>query len=420
MSTNLGARTILALNAGSSSIKCAVFSQGGDGEDLMRLLEVDVTGLPDAPSCLAVNGDGARLAGPQFGAHEIDPETILERLLDWLAEYAADFGGISAVGHRVVHGGMHFSGPVAIDAEVLARLAALEPLAPKHQPHNLMPAKRLYASRPELLQVACFDTAFHRTQPPVAQWYALPRRYRDEGIIRYGFHGLSYEYIARVLPGYDAAAARGRTIVAHLGHGASLCALQAGRSVATTMGFTTLDGLPMGRRSGALDPGIVLHLIGSLGFSVEEVEDLLNHQSGIYGVSGVSDNMRELLNSDSPAAREAIDLFVYRAVREIGSLTAALGGLDALIFTAGVGEHAPEIRRRIAEGLTWLGLRLEPRANERNDAAITTPDSAVRGWVIPTDEERMLAEHTLAIYQSRRAMAIPRQRPRGTLPGTAP
>jgi len=299
---------------------------------------------------------------------------------------------------------VHYAAPVRIDAAVQARLAELIPLAPLHQPHNLAAVTAFTRLQPDLLQVACFDTAFHRSQPEYAQRYALPQRLTDAGIRRYGFHGLSYEYIARTLPGFAGALPR-KTIVAHLGNGASLCALEEGRSVATTMGFTPLDGVPMGSRPGHLDPGVVLYLLKELGYSAAEIEELLYHHSGLLGVSGVSGDMRALLASDDQHARAAVDLFVYWVGREIGSLAAALGGVDALVFTGGIGEHAAVIRARVCAAAGWLGAVCDSAANDAARARIDAPGSRVALWVIPTDEEWMIAYHTRALITEDRTTA---------------
>jgi acetate kinase len=323
----------------------------------------------------------------------------LRALLDWL-DNAAFEERLIAAGHRVVHGGEELSDPVRVDKAVLARLDALVPLAPLHQPHNLAGIRLLGALRPGLPQVACFDTAFHRTQPPVARAFAMPRELSETGIRRYGFHGLSYEYIASILPRYLRDAAQGRIIVAHLGNGASLCALKAGKSIASTMGFTALDGLPMGTRCGALDPGVVLYLLTERGMDPNAITDVLYNRSGLLGVSGVSHDMRMLLSSDGPAAAKAIDLFIYRIGRELGSLTAALGGLDALVFTGGIGEHAVPIRARVCRDAAWLGIFLDEEANQQGSPCITEAGGAISAWVIPTNEEWMIARHTCAIICS--------------------
>jgi acetate kinase len=289
---------------------------------------------------------------------------------------------------------MAYSQPVLIDERVIAALDALVPLAPLHQPHNLAAIRAIAATAPEIPQVACFDTAFHRTQPPVAQAFALPREISAKGVRRYGFHGLSYEYIASALPRLAPDCAQGKLVVAHLGNGASMCAIENGRSIATTMGFTAVDGLPMGTRTGALDPGVVLYLMQHEGMSAEAVEHLIYHRSGLLGVSGLSSDMRTLLASDLPAAKEAVDLFVYRTGRELGSLAAALGGLDALVFTAGIGEHAAEIRAQVCRNARWLGIALDEDANAKGGPRISQRGSSVSAWVIPTDENLMIARHT--------------------------
>ncbi len=289
-----------------------------------------------------------------------------------------------------------------VNAEVLAALQALIPLVPLHQPHNLAAIEAVARHAPQLPQVACFDTAFHRSQPAVAQAFALPRRYAEEGVHRYGFHGLSYEYVAAALPAIDPRAAAGRTIVAHLGNGASMCALQGGRSVATTMGFSALDGLPMGTRCGALDPGLLLYLMDRHGLGARALEKLLYRESGLLGVSGISSDMRALLASPDPHAAEAIDLFVYRIGRELGSLAAALGGLDALVFTGGIGENAAAIRARVCRGAAWLGLDLDEAANEAGGPRISAAGSRAAAWVVPTNEELMIARHTQRLLREQR------------------
>jgi len=298
------------------------------------------------------------------------------------------------VGHRVVQGGLEYPAPVRVDATVLSVLERFVPLMPLHQPHNLAPIRLLLERVPELPQVACFDTSFHRSNPELAQMFALPAELHAAGVRRYGFHGLSYEYVASVLPRYAAAAATGRTIVLHLGNGASMCALQGGRSVASTMGFTGVEGLPMGTRSGTLDPGVMLYLMDQRGMDARAIERLIYTQSGLLGVSGVSGDMRTLLASDEPRARLAIDLFLYRIRRELGSLAAALGGLDALVFTGGIGEHAAPIRAGVCRDAGWLGVELDAEANLRDGPCISTPGSRVQAWVIPTNEELMIARHT--------------------------
>ncbi len=314
----------------------------------------------------------------------------------WLREHFSDIALIG-VGHRVVHGGADYAMPVRIDPAVLAKLEALCPLAPLHQPHNLAGIRAVAGLRPELPQVACFDTAFHRAHPEVADWYALPRRFYDDGIRRYGFHGLSYEYIAHALPEVAPEIADGRVVVAHLGSGASMCAMQAGRSIDSTMGFTALDGLPMGTRCGALDPGVILHLNRAYGMDADAIERLLYHDCGLKGVSAISNDMRDLLASDDPRAAQAIELFVWRIGRELGALAAALGGLDGLVFTAGIGERSAAIRARVCARAAWLGIALDEAANRAGGPKISTATSRVAVYAIPTDEEQMIARHTLAV-----------------------
>ncbi len=305
------------------------------------------------------------------------------------------------VGHRVVHGGIEFAGPVRIDASIMASLEKLVPLAPLHQPHNLAPIEAIAAHQPDLPQVACFDTAFHRSQPPVAQAFALPRDITAAGVRRYGFHGLSYDFIVSRLAEIDPALAKSRLVIAHLGNGASLCAVAGGHSVASTMGFTAVEGLMMGTRCGALDPGVLLYLIGEGGLDAKRIEDLLYRRSGLLGVSGISPDMRTLRQSAAREAREAIDLFVYRIVREIGSMVAALGGIDALIFTAGIGEHDPLTRAEVVAGCAWLGLKLDASRNGHGEGRISAAGSRVSAWVVPTDEERMIARNTYALLATR-------------------
>ena len=386
---------ILVLNAGSSSLKFEVFLL--DGAALAREFAGNVEELGGTPRFTATDAHGTVIDERSWPAgRAIGPDGALAFLLEWLQAHGAG-RDIVAAGHRVVHGGTEFSSPVRITADVLARLEALVPLAPLHQPANLRPIAALAARQPALPQVACFDTAFHRDQPPLAQAFALPRALSEGGVKRYGFHGLSYEYVASVLPRHDPRAAAGRTVVLHLGNGASMCALLRGRSVATTMSFTALDGLPMGTRSGALDPGVLLYLMNERGLDAQALERLLYHDSGLLGVSGVSSDMRVLLESSDPHAREAVELFCYRIGRELGSLAAALEGLDAIVFTAGIGEHAAPVRAAVCRGAAWLGVALDAGANAGGGPRISTPDSAVAAWVIPTDEELMIARHTRAL-----------------------
>jgi acetate kinase len=384
-----GGDAIVVLNAGSSSIKFCTFRRNGAG--LTREVRGQVSGLGTGP-VLSARRNGSSVAERSLGAEPMSHADAMGVLLDFLR---AELHGerIAGVGHRVVHGGLEFMAPTLVDATVLARLERYCPLAPLHQPHNLAAIRLMLERMPGVPEVACFDTAFHRTIPEVAQLFALPPRFAAAGVRRYGFHGLSYEYVASVLPSLDERAACGRTVVFHLGNGSSMCAMAGGRSVATTMGFTAVDGLPMGTRTGALDPGVLLFMFDEMGMSVREVERLLYRESGLLGMSGVSSDMRELLASDDPAARLALDVFVYRARRELGSLAAALGGLDAVVFTAGIGENQPEVRRRICADADWLGVELDAAANERHGPRISTEASRTSAWVVPTDEETMIARH---------------------------
>jgi acetate kinase len=391
-------RSVLVLNAGSSSIKFAVFDArpGSDG-DLPARLRGEVEGLGATPRLAAVDGDGRALRAdaPAGMTHPV------ESLLHWL-ETQLGTGQPSIAGHRVAFGGLEFPEPIRVTPQVLGRLQSLVPFAPLHQPENLEPIAWLAERMPDLPQFACFDSSFHHAMPPLAQRYGLPRELHDAGARRYGFHGLSYEFVARRLAQVDPAAAAGRTIVAHLGSGASLCALRGGASIATTMGFSALSGVMMATRPGELDPGVVIWLLRERGVPLAEAERLLYHDCGLKGVGGSAD-MRALLASREPRAREAVDLFVYRVVLEIGSLAAALGGLDALVFTAGIGEHAAPIRAAIAEGCRWLGAQLDHAANDKPDlgarraAPISAASSHVRLWVIPTDEEQVIARHSLRL-----------------------
>jgi acetate kinase len=383
------ADALLVLNAGSSSLKFSVFLD----EDPPRLLvHGQVDGLSTRPHFVAHAGNNVVAEKEWASGTQLGQEGAIEYLLSWARGGVLAEHRVVAVGHRVVHGGTRFSSPVTVNASTLAELEALVPLAPLHQPQNLAAIRAVSKRAPDLPQIACFDTAFHRTQPPVAQAFALPRRYFEQGVRRYGFHGLSYEYIASVLPKLDPHAAAGRTVVAHLGNGASMCALMQGRSIATTMGFTALDGLVMGTRCGSIDPGVLLYLMDQ-GMDPATLKRLLYEQSGLFGVSGGSSDMRDLLSRSDTAAVEAVDLFVYRIGRELGSLAAALGGLDALVFTGGIGENASPIRSRVVKDAKWLGLELDPDANARGGPRISQVGQRVSAWVIPTDEELMIALH---------------------------
>lgn len=379
---------ILVLNAGSSSIKFAVF---GDEHPPRRSVHGMISGLGSAAAFAARDPSGP-LPGILPGS-SLNHETALGWLFEWL-ETGRHALQLIGAGHRVVHGGERHDAPMVLDDAGIAELDALAPLAPLHQPHNLAAIKALRKLRPALPQVACFDTAFHRTQPALAQALALPRRITEGGLRRYGFHGLSYEHIAGALPRVLGAAAEGRVIVAHLGNGASLCAMRERRSIATTMGFSTLDGLVMGTRCGAIDPGVLFHLMHERRLSSAAVEDMLYRESGLLGVSGISNDMRTLLESSDPRAVEAVDLFVYRAALETGALAAALEGLDALVFTGGIGENAVEVRARICAKLAWLGIELDAEANRHGAQTISTARSRVGVFVIPTDEEAVIAAHT--------------------------
>ena len=383
---------IAVVNAGSSSVKFSLFLRRGDALDLQ--LRGQFESLFGKPRFVAKDA-----AGQTVGERNWDEGARLGHggALAHLVEFLRGHGEgarLIGVGHRVVHGGLEYAEPVRLDETVLAKLDKYVPLAPLHQPHNLSAIRALAQRAPELPQVACFDTAFHRTNPEVAQMFALPHALHEAGVRRYGFHGLSYEYIASRLPAVDPKAAAGRTVVLHLGNGASMCALAEGRSIASTMGFTAVDGLPMGTRTGSLDPGVVLYLIDERGMDARSVEKLLYQESGLLGVSGIASDMRTLLASDSPRARLAIDLFVYRAGRELGSLAAALGGVDAIVFTAGVGENSAEIRSRICRAGRWLGVELDEAANAAGGPRISAAASRVAAWTIPTNEELMIARHT--------------------------
>lgn len=384
---------ILVLNSGSSSIKFALYTATAAP---VRVLHGMIAELGTSPRFSANDENGAPLQVELPVGNRDQPLTYsraLRWLFDWLT--ATEHGRqLLGVGHRVVHGGERYAEPVLVDAEVFAYLERLTPMAPLHQPHDLGAIRTLMSAHPELPQVACFDTEFHRTMPIHARTFALPRELTAAGIRRYGFHGLSYEYVSGVLPEYLGPRADARVVVAHLGNGASMCAMRARRSVATTMGMTALDGLVMGTRSGAIDPGVIFYLMRDREMSAEEVEGMLYHRSGLLGVSGLSSDMRELLASDSPGARESVELFAYAAARALASLAAALGGLDALVFTAGIGERAAKVRAMISEQAQWMGVELDTVANDADRAVISTAASRVAVCVIPTNEEIVIARHT--------------------------
>ncbi len=377
------------VNAGSSSLKFALF----EGE--RRVARGEFEGLNATPSVRAFDAAGEPIEPP--GAHGPAPRTAAEAMHALVPWFGAHSGGRihGAIGHRVVHGGTKYSSPQFVTPELLKELKALVPLAPLHEPHNLAPIEAVMEIAPDVPQVACFDTAFHRSNPPVQQAFALPYEYFERGVLRYGFHGLSYEYVATALPSIAPDIAGGRVVAAHLGSGASLCGMAAGRSVATTMGFTALDGVPMSTRSGALDPGVVLYCIEQLGMSSHDVTELLYKRSGMLGLSGVSADFRDLLASREPRAAFAVAVFVDRVAREIASLACAIGGIDAVVFTAGVGENAPAIRAAVGERCAWLGLRIDSARNQACGVAarISAGDSAVAAYVLPTDEEITIARH---------------------------
>jgi len=385
----------LVLNAGSSSLKFSVYQQPKGGSwDLA--VKGQIEGIGTSPRLSAKDANGQVLVDEKPGGPLRDGREALQAVVTWLrSRYGA--AQLQGVGHRVVHGGVRYTSPTVVTAQVIADLHQLVPLAPLHQPHNLAAIEAIAERMPDVPQVACFDTSFHRTQPAVAKMVPLPREICRAGVQRYGFHGLSYEYIASLLPEVAPEIAGGRAIVAHLGNGASLCAMNGGRSVDNSFGFTALDGLCMGTRPGSLDPGVVLYLFQTLGLSVKEVETILYKKSGLLGISGISRDMRDLLTSNEPSARLAVDYFVYQAAKQIGALAAVLGGIDGLVFTAGIGENSPEIRRRICESSAWLGIELDAEANACNRTRISRASSEVSVWVIPTNEELMIARHTASL-----------------------
>jgi acetate kinase len=392
----------LVLNAGSSSLKFCVFQE--TGPQAWRLdARGQIEGIRTSPRFSAKDESGQKIDDRSLDSSVRDAATALDELATWLrGRY--DGARVVGVGHRVVHGGSHYKAPTLVTPDVIADLKQLIPLAPLHQPYNVAAIEAVAQRLPGVPQVACFDTSFHRGQPAVAELVPLPIELRQNGVQRYGFHGLSYEYIASALPSVAPEIAEGRVIVAHLGSGASMCAMKNRKSVDSTLGFTALDGLCMGTRPGAIDPGVILHLFQTLAMSAKDVEALLYKKSGLVGISGISNDMRDLLESEKPEARLAVDYFVYRAAKEIGALAAVLGGVDGIVFTAGIGENSPEIRRRICEASTWIGLDLDVAANDRKDTRISRYGSRVSAWVIPTNEELMIARHTgvvLGLIQTR-------------------
>ena len=389
---------ILVINAGSSSIKFSVFERGAD-RSVSPAAHGEVEGIGTASRLSVTDPQGRNLVERPVAGD--DYESAIAAIHNCCAVHIGGEAKFAGIGHRVVHGGSAFSQPVLIDAQVVAALEALVPLAPLHQPHHIAAIRAVALAAPEVPQVACFDTAFHQTQPALAQHFALPRALAEKGVRRYGFHGLSYEYIVSVLPQIAPDSAGGKLVVAHLGNGASMCAIEDGRSIATTMGLSPVDGLVMGTRTGALDPGVILYLLQHEGMEATAVEKLIYEKSGLLGVSGLSSDMRVLLASELPAAKEAVDLFIYRIGRELGSLAAALGGLDALVFTGGIGEHAAEIRARVCRDARWLGIMLDEAANDAAGPRISLPDSAVSAWVIPTNENLMVARHARRLLDDR-------------------
>jgi len=382
----------LVLNAGSSSLKFCVYQRTA-GSAWRLESRGQVEGIGTNPKFSAKDEQGTSIASDALGEKVSDARSALNALATWLrGRYSGS--KVLGVGHRVVHGGARFTTSTVVNSDVIEQLRQLVPLAPLHQPHNVAAIEAVAEQLPGVSQVACFDTSFHRGQPAVAELVPFPVEIRRAGVQRYGFHGLSYEYIASQLPKVAPAIANGRVVVAHLGSGASLCALKDLKSVDTTMGFTALDGLCMGTRPGSVDPGAILYLFQNLGLSAKEVETMLYKQCGLLGVSGISNDMRDLIDSKEAEAKLAVDYFVYRASKEIGALSAAMGGIDALVFTAGIGEKSAEIRRRICESSSWLGIALNQEANERHESCITHPKAAVSAWVIPTNEELMIARHT--------------------------
>ncbi len=388
--------SIAVINAGSSSIKFALFDAT---QEERRRFRGQIEGIGTAPHLYVVDATGAKVDDRSFDPQGFDHGAATREIIE-LARRLLVEGSVVGVGHRVVHGGVKYASPVRVNETVLKDLAELTPLAPLHAPHNIAPIRAIMEAAPQLPQIACFDTAFHRSQSILAQTFALPRRFAEEGLRRYGFHGLSYEYLVSRLKELAPQVASGRIVFAHLGNGASLCAVKDGRSVASTMGFTAVDGLMMGTRCGSLDPGAVLYMMQHHRMDAAAIEDLIYRQSGLLGVSGISSDMRTLRGSSDPAAKEAITLFVYRIVRDIGSLVAALGGIDGLVFSAGIGEGDALTRAEAVEGSRWTGAILDSARNEHcREGLISADDSSVAVWVIPTDEERLIARHTAALLQ---------------------
>ncbi|MFT6899065.1 MAG: acetate kinase [Paraglaciecola sp.] len=387
---------VLVLNAGSSSIKFAIYAYTDAKSP--ALMSGKIIDFSECPTFLAFAADGAAL--PQSNLMKFEKgathEDVILCLLDWFHHKNQSFN-IRSVGHRVVHGGRHFTKPTLLTTSVILQLKTLISLAPLHQPHNLSAIEAVAKWAPQIPQVACFDTSYHHTQAPLAQLFALPRQWYDKGVMRYGFHGLSYQHIANRLPSYLGELAEGRVVVAHLGNGASMCAMQHRKSVATSMGFTALDGLMMGQRCGSLDPGVIIHLLRHYKMSIEEIEDMLYKRSGLLGVSGISNNMQVLQNSSHPHAKQAIELFCYKAAQELSSLVSSINGIDTIVFTAGIGENSAQIRQQICDRLIWLGVTLETSANKNHESVISHPNSLVKVLVIPTNEELVIAQATQSL-----------------------
>jgi acetate kinase len=389
------ADALLIINAGSSSIKFACYTINAAGE-LITDVRGQIENIGNNPRGKITNADDCVLVDSELsGSTSPDFADCVAFICDWLEEYSEGLA-IGGIGHRVVHGGSFYTAPVVVDDVVIGKLEQFIPLAALHQPHNLEGIRSFRERMPQVPQVACFDTAFHNTQPDIARQFGLPKRFFQDGIKRYGFHGLSYEYLSKVLPAHDPALADARVIAAHLGSGASLCAMRNGCSVATTMGFSVLDGLIMGTRCGSLDPGVIVHLLDAYQLDARKLEHLLYHESGLLGLSGISNDMKTLLASQHDDAKEAIELFIYRISREIGSLAAALGGLDVLVFTGGIGEHSAAIRNAVCQQAAWLGARMDETKTKQDtlEGRISVDDSRVAVWVVPTDENRMIAQHT--------------------------
>jgi acetate kinase len=396
--------TILVVNAGSSSIKFQLFSVAS-GDRLERNLKGQIDGVGVKPHLVARGVSGDTLTDETWPSAEVkDVPAALDKVVGFLRAHIGQLP--AAIGHRVVHGGPEYSAPTVITEAVLKRLESFSPLAPLHQPNNLAPIRAVRTRQPQLVQVACFDTGFHRGHPEIADRYALPESLYEEGVRRYGFHGLSYEYIADRLPSIAPDIAKGRVVVAHLGSGASMCAISGGKSVECTLGFTALDGLPMGTRPGQLDPGIVLYLMSEKRMSAKEIERFLYNECGLKGLSGISNDVRDLLKSQDPRAKRALDHFVYRIAVSAGMLASAMGGIDGFVFTAGIGENAPSIRGAVAERLAWLGLNLDAEANAKGGPRISREGSQVACYVIPTDEELMIARHTLRVLRMHGATLV--------------